>query len=344
MQAVLSTNLFLTTCDSKGDAIGLLEPQNIDAINGVMDSKSAVTVVDIDFSVKYQKILGFGAGLPQSSAYVLSMLKEKNLALYDDVMQHLFNKSVGAGMNILRFPIGSCDFSLHNESYDEIKDDYDLNHFVLDIDSEKYIVNILLDALKINPKLTVMASPWSAPSWLKVFNTLLGMNNSNTLINSNEAYETYATYFVLVYEAYAAKGIHISYFMLQNEPLFGDNTQYPGMYFNSQQALRLGLLVRKKLNEKGYKSHDIKLLAYDHNWDAPEYPLDVLHSQLNTEEPLAFVGTAWHCYAGNMETALNQLYNAFPYSEQHITECTGVFPQSTCDINRGMEGFGNNHG
>lgn len=74
----------------------------------------------------------------------------------------------------------------------------------------------------------------------------------------------------------------------------------------------------------------MKLLAYDHNWDAPEYPLEVLG-----RSPSSFVGTAWHCYGGTMAVAQEALHTSFPGSEQHLTECTGSFPDGGCDITRG---------
>jgi O-glycosyl hydrolase len=43
-----------------------------------------------------------------------------------------------------------------------------------------------------------------------------------------------------VLKAYANEGLKIDYFTLQNEPLFGTSDQYPGMYFTSDQAVRLG--------------------------------------------------------------------------------------------------------
>jgi glucosylceramidase len=82
-----------------------------------------------------------------------------------------------------------------------------------------------------------------------------------------------------------------------------------------------------------------KLLAYDHNWDVPSYPLDVLKNSPQG----TFAGTAWHCYGGDMATAMDQMHNAFPQYDQHVTECTGGYPNGVCDINKGMDSFGWNH-
>ncbi len=74
----------------------------------------------INSSKKLQQILGYGAGLPQASAKVLIDLKRRNEKLYGYTMNKLFgSKNDGAGINILRFPMGSSDFSIVNTSYDE---------------------------------------------------------------------------------------------------------------------------------------------------------------------------------------------------------------------------------
>lgn len=63
-------------------------------------------------------------------------------------MNALFGSSIngGAGLNILRFPIGSCDFSLTMTSYDEVSGDYTLSQFQIDNDSE-YIIEVIQDAI-----------------------------------------------------------------------------------------------------------------------------------------------------------------------------------------------------
>lgn len=78
----------------------------------------------------------------------------------------------------------------------------------------------------------------------------------------------------------------------------------------------------------------VRLLAYDHNWDVPSYPLDVLGAMAS---PSTFAGTAWHCYGGEMAPAMEQVHAAFPGYEQHVTECTGAYPDSVCDITKGMK-------
>lgn len=94
-----------------------------------------------------------------------------------------------------------------------------------------------------------------------------------------------------------------------------------------------GQLVHKLLGDS------VKLLAYDHNWDQPQYPLDVL----DWTPRGTFAGTAWHCYGGDMASSMEKMHSAYPDVPQHVTECTGAYPNGVCDISKGMESFGWNH-
>eukprot|EP00927_Polykrikos_kofoidii_P071883 TRINITY_DN68084_c0_g1_i1.p1 TRINITY_DN68084_c0_g1~~TRINITY_DN68084_c0_g1_i1.p1 ORF type:complete len:619 (+),score=66.26 TRINITY_DN68084_c0_g1_i1:102-1859(+) len=287
--------------------------------------------VSVKPGTKHQTMIGYGAGLPQSSAHVLQSLKSRDAQLYQDIMHRLFGTGNGsAGISMMRFPIGSCDFSLVEATYDDFDNDYDLIHFSPDADSEK-IIATLLDAKKINPRLKLMATPWSPPAWLKSGKTLDGRSSWNTIIDSDRAYQTYAKFIANVASTFAARGLPLEYMSLQNEPLFG-NGGYPGMYLSAQQAARLAKELEAVLGSSGPK-----LLAYDHNWDHPEYPEEAISASH------AFAGTAWHCYGGRMVDAQDRLHSTQPDLEQLFTECTASFPDSTCDISKGMDSFGWDH-
>ena len=329
-------DVWLTTCSTQGDLLALLQKQEDPSSISAGSTSASKLTIQIDPDLTLQNIVGYGAGLPQSSAFVLVSLKEKNATLYWSVMHNLFDPITGAGLSFIRFPIGSCDFSMTNTSYDEVDGDYELNSWAIDPDSE-YIVTVLQDAVKINPLISIMATPWSAPSWMKEWDSLLGLNERNTLINTTQIYESYANYLKKTIDTFKIeKGLVISYISLENEPLFGDNKEYPGMYLSSGDANGLGSIVKQVIGEQ------VNILSYDHNWDAFEYPLDNLNAQALNAQTI-FNGTAWHCYAGDMATALDTLRAAYPDMPQFITECTGSFPDNECNISRGMDDFCGNH-
>lgn len=169
------------------------------------------------------------------------------------------------------------------------------------------------------------------------------------LLNTEEAYTTYARYLAKAVAAFQSEGLTIDFLALQNEPLFGTGTEYPGMYLNSSNAVRLATYLAPLL-----QSTATKLIAYgeplpfscsyfscslyclDHNWDEYEYPMYVLSNSTD------FVGVAWHCYAGDMATAHDTLHDSFPAYPQYVTECTGSYP-GVCNVTQGMTNFGSNH-
>ncbi len=65
----------------------------------------------------------------------------------------------------------------------------------------------------INPKLSILASPWSAPKWMK--------DNNSTMGGSLEKkyYEVYGNYFVkYIQEVSKIYGINVDFVGIQNEP------------------------------------------------------------------------------------------------------------------------------
>lgn len=193
------------------------------------------------------------------------------------------------------------------------------------------IIATLQYAKTINPGLILMGTPWSAPAWLKTEGTIRAQSQNNTLLDSDQAYDTYAEYLARVVASFNSSGLTLHYLTLQNEPLY-DAAESPGMFLTPQQSARLGKAVRERIGDFP------KLLVYDHNWDHQEYPLEAIASA-----PGVFSGTAWHCYGGQMARAQEVLHRKHPLLETHITECTGSYPEDKCNISRGMESFGWHH-
>jgi glucosylceramidase len=163
-------------------------------------------------------------------------------------------------------------------------------------------------------------------------------------VNDNYFYLTYAKYLIKVLDTYAKQGVSIDYLTLQNEPLFGNGSEYPGMFLSQENAVRLFRALFPLLKEYNSKyNHSVEVMAYDHNWDVYSYPDYVLSSTASDSEEGEVTAVAWHCYGGEMTTAHEAIHEKYPNARQYITECTGSFPDSTCDINKGMIDFGFNH-
>lgn len=155
-----SIQSWVTLCDDSGSAMRMMEPQTVPVEPGNHKDRNPLKI-SIDLDQKQQEMVGFGAGLPQASAYTLLTLKQNDLSRYKSVLDQLFSVEYGAGMNMLRIPIGSCDFSMTVTSYDESDWDFDLQNFALDADTANYIVPVLWDIQGVNPDLRLIGTGYA---------------------------------------------------------------------------------------------------------------------------------------------------------------------------------------
>jgi glucosylceramidase len=273
-------------------------------------NRSPALTINVNDSVRYQQIDGFGASLTDSSAWLISQkLRETQRR---ELLEMLFDAKKGIGLKILRQPMGASDFALESYSYDDVpqgQQDPELRHFSIDHD-KAYIIPILREALAINPDLKIMGSPWSPPGWMKTSGSLI----QGTLLPA--AYAPLAKYFVQYVRAYEAAGVPIYAVTMQNEPLYipGD---YPGLGMSaSEQAKFLGENLGPAFRAAGIKS---KILTFDHNWDLIAFPIEVM----SDSKAAAFAaGIAIHCYGGTV-IAQSELHERFPGKGIWLTECSG---------------------
>ncbi len=271
-------------------------------------SRSAVHVA-VDDTTRYQSMDGFGAALTESSAHLLMQLKP---AARTAALRSLFDPVTGAGLDLVRLPLGSSDFALSRYTYDDLpagQTDPTLSRFTLAHDDAE-IVPVLQEALRVNPSLRVLGTPWSAPAWMKSNQSLLG----GTLRDGYT--DVYAGYLVRTVQALRARQIPIRFLTLGNEPRYAP-ADYPGMLLSPQQEAALAGAVAGRLAQAGIT--DVQLIGYDHNWDDTSYATS-LYADPAARGALA--GTAFHCYAGD-PSAQSTVHDAAPDKGIWFTECSG---------------------
>jgi glucosylceramidase len=189
------------------------------------DGGSKNLTITVDPSRVYQTMDGFGASITDSSAHVLYTLQGK---IRDGAMHDLFSPAQGDGLSVLRQPMGASDFVAGGfYTYDDMapgQADYDMSHFSIAHD-QRQILPLLRQALRLNPKLKVIATPWSPPAWMKTSQSLIG----GRLIDDPRIYRAYARYFVEYVQAYQNAGVGIYAVAVQNEPQNRHPSGYPGM-------------------------------------------------------------------------------------------------------------------
>ncbi|GLY97508.1 ricin-type beta-trefoil lectin domain protein [Actinoplanes sp. NBRC 103695] len=293
-EAATSANVWLTT----GDRANLLTQKP--AVN--FGSGGSGPVITVNPNTTYQSMVGFGASFTDAAAWNVFNSPQRNT-----IMNALFSPSGGIGMSWLRQPLGATDFSRSFYTYDDGAADPSLSRFSIAHD-QAYILPLVQQARSLNPQLSVMVTPWSAPAWMKTNNNLVGGSLANDRI------PVYADYLVRSVQAYQSAGVPVAYLSVQNEPNFSP-PGYPGMLMPASQQVSIINNLGPKLRNAGITT---KILGYDHNWDDTTYPQTV-----NNQASGNVVGSAWHCYGGN-PSGQSTVRNAQPSKEIFFTECSGT--------------------
>ncbi|WP_460618982.1 glycoside hydrolase family 30 protein [Hymenobacter ruber] len=269
-------------------------------------AKNANPTIEVDEAKIYQTIDGFGYCLTGGSAELLHQMGTSERA---KLLRELFGtEGSNIGVSYLRVSIGASDLDAQVFSYDDLptgQTDPELAKFSLAPD-EKHLIPVLKEILAINPKLKILGSPWSPPTWMKTNDASKGGSLKP------EFYDAYARYFVKYIAGMKAQGIRIDAITIQNEPLHPGNN--PSLLMLAEQQAEF---IKKSLGPTFRKAKvDTKIIVYDHNADRPDYPLTIL----NDAEAAQYVdGSAFHLYAGPIE-ALGKVHDAHPEKNVYFTE------------------------
>jgi glucosylceramidase len=211
--------------------------------------------VFVDPSKTFQTVLGIGGALTDASAETFAKLtKEKQ----DEIMQAYYSADKGIGYTLGRTNIHSCDFSSGSYTYVQ-EGDKDLKTFSVDHDKQFRIPFIKKAMETAGGKLTLFASPWSPPAFMKDNNDMLHGGRLKP-----EFYQSWANYYTKFIKAYQQEGINIWGITVQNEPMakqIWESCNYTAEEERDFLKKFLGPTMQKEgLNDK-------KIIVWDHNRD-----------------------------------------------------------------------------
>lgn len=281
------------------------------------DANTLTSAIEVDTTIKYQQMDGFGFCLTDASAMLLRQMSETNR---NTLLTELFaNNDNNIGISYIRISIGASDLSTSVYTYDDLpsgQTDSSLTKFKVDgTVTATDLIPVLKQILAINPKIKILGSPWTAPSWMKTNNASKG----GSLLP--KYFASYANYLVKFIRAMTTESITIDAITPQNEPLNPDNN--PSMYMTAADQ---ATFIQNYLGPI-FVSNNItaKIIVYDHNADKPDYPMAIL----NNPQAAQFVdGSAFHLYSGDI-SALSTVRNAYPnkniYFTEQYTSSTGSF-------------------
>lgn len=255
--------------------------------------------------IKYQEILGFGGAFTEAAGYSLSKL---NSNLQDKLIKDYFSDQ-GLNYTLCRTHINSCDFCLDTYAY---SNNESLSDFSIDRD-KKYIIPMIKSALKINPNINLIATPWSPPAFMKDNNN---MKKGGKLLDKYKS--LWAEYLVKYLQEYKKQDIDIKYITIQNEP----NAAQPWESCNYTAAEEKDMI--KDYISPTFKKNNIqtKLLIWDHNKERLIYRSQEIFSDANVKDMVAGIG--YHYYSGDHFENI-KLFNEI-YKDKliiHTEGCTG---------------------
>lgn len=277
-------------------------------------------VIRVNDAIGYQYMVGFGGAMTDSAAYLMhDRLSSKTQTA---LMRSLFSRS-GIHLNFVRVPIGASDFTADRTpySYDEMPADQTdplLAHFSTAHDNG-YVLPTLRDMLRANPRVVILANPWSPPTWMKANHAFDDLGGFGTLLPGTM--RPLANYFVKFIQAYALGGVRIDAVTPQNEP--GSWARIPALNLSApEEATFIARFLAPALAAHGLYP---QIYGLDRGAALPD-ALQLLAGPAAPE----LAGIAWHCYGGDQ--AMGTLHRLYPGVGQITTECApGLIPYSVTE-------------
>jgi len=298
---IIKTNAqTVTPFITSGDQTRLLQQQSTVSFGTNLGTNPST--ITINAGTTYQTMDGFGYTLTEGSCEVISAMAATQ---QNQLLNDLYNPVTGLNASVVRISIAASDLSSSSYSYNETSGDVNMNNFSLNGPDLNYLIPIIKKIKLINPNIKILATPWSAPRWMKTNNSWIGGSLQT------QYYAAYARYFVKYFAAMQAQGISIWGITPQNEPENPHNE--PSMLMNStEQKNFINQQLGPQMAAAGYGN--IKIIAFDHNCDNTAYPIDVLNNSSYVD------GAAFHLYLGNisaMSTVRNATNKNVYFTEQY---------------------------
>lgn len=209
----------------------------------------------VDNAKKFQTMLGIGGALTDASAETFYKLP---VAAQQEFIKACYDKVSGIGYTLGRTNIASCDFS--SESYGYIKEgDAALATFDISHDQKYRIPFIKAAMVAAGGRLTLFASPWSPPAFMKDNNNVL---HGGKLLAKYA--QNWADFYVKFIKAYQATGVPVWGLTVQNEPMAAQSWESCN-YTAAEERDFVKNFLGPTLKKNGLA--DKKLIVWDHNRD-----------------------------------------------------------------------------
>jgi len=236
----------------------------------------------VDPAKKFQTLIGIGAALTDAAADAFATLPADK---QEAVVRAFYDPKDGNGYTLARTNIHSCDFSSATYTY-VAEGDKSLRTFDVAHDRERRLPLIRRAIAAAGGKLTLFASPWSPPAWMK--------DNGDMLHGGHlkpEYDQAWADYFVKFIRAYENEGVPVWGVTIQNEPMASQSWESCNFGAEDEKNF-LKNYLGPTMKKAGLG--DRKILVWDHNRDLMyQYASTIL----DDPEAAQYVwGVAYHWY------------------------------------------------
>ncbi len=162
-------SIWLTTTDDSGGrhVTRGLQPQTPIAFQP--GTGGGGTNITVDENTRFQTFTGGGASFTDTAAWLMDGSGALTQAKRDETMRKLFSPTEGIGLSYIRNPMGGSDLARFGYTYDDVpagQTDPGLSRFSIAHDLQD-VLPLTKQAKQLNPRLTTVASPWTAPAWMK---------------------------------------------------------------------------------------------------------------------------------------------------------------------------------
>jgi glucosylceramidase len=318
-----------TTADSTANRLALTGTLRFVDMPQPLETQPCIFV---DPGHSFQSFLGIGGALTDASAETFAKLPANRQA---ELLQAYYNADKGIGYTLARTNINSCDFS--SDSYTYVKEgDTQLSSFNIAHD-EKYKMPFLKKAIAAaGGKLTLYASPWSPPAWMKDNNDMLHGGSLKP-----EYYNTWARYFVKFIGAYEKAGIPVWGVTVQNEPMA--KQKWESCIFTATQERDF---VKNSLGpvfqQAGLKNK--KIIVWDHNRDLMYQRAATIYADPAASKYIWGMGFHWYedwTKGGKIFENVKRVAESFPDKHLLFTEgCHERFDMSLINDWKYGENYG----
>lgn len=285
--------------------------------------KETQICVFVDPSKTYQTFMGIGGALTDASAETFAKLPKQKQQQF---LQAYYDVNKGIGYTLARTNIHSCDFSSGSYTYVD-EGDKELKTFNIDHDRQYRIPFIKQAIAAAGGKLTLFASPWSPPAFMKDNNDILHGGKLKPAF-----YQSWANYYTKFIKAYQKEGIPVWGITIQNEPM-ATQTWESCVYTAEEERDFLKNFLGPTMEREGLAAK--KIVAWDHNRDLVYQRATTLLSDPAAAKYAWGIGFHWYeDWSGGVQVYDNikRVAESFPDKNILFTEgCNG--PYKTEQVN-----------